>query len=327
MSRLTSGSVVLALALAACEGTGPDVGRACDDEAVVVLDSALRLEGGDVRVDGLAETSTGIAIRAITVEGVAATSQSFNFSRFSVALDEAQLPPAAEQRECEAQVGPDQVCLRVLASKSCGEIDESWHVMTVRGAMPPRLALEAPRWVVPEDGSAAITVVVGTETGDADAHLRLTTPAGGSGAASFTAAGTETELDLELDPTATVVVYGRAAGFVVLEATAERADPVRQILTVAGPPRFSPPALQAPAGSSFRFTVESEAMLERCQSFGPAEVRIEGMDASLGAPLEDPIADGEVDVPAGTTDATTVRCWDEFGQDGEAVFQPAAGAP
>lgn len=327
MSTQTIGAMVVALALLGCEGTGPKLDRECDDGAVVVLDSALRMEGGTVRVDGFAATSTGIAIRTITVEGVAATSQTFNFARFSAVLEEARLPPAGDARECTGQFGPEQVCLRALVTTSCGEQDESWHALTVRGALPPRLSLDAPRWVVPADGSAAVTVVVGSETGDAEAHLALTTPGAGAGMASFSAVGTETELELELDPNATVVVYGRSAGLVVLEASAERADPVRRILTVAGPPRFAPPAARIPAGSSLRFTVESEANLERCQSFGPAEVRIGGNDASLGATLNESIADGEIHVSADTTEATTVRCWDEFGQHEEVLFQVATGAP
>ncbi len=315
---------LLFLSLLGCDETGPDLLPECGGTPEVQLDRALRTESGSVRVDGYAIAAEGTAIRAITVDGVAATPQSFNFSRFSVVLDEAQLAASSPEMCPEASEG--QSCLRVLVATSCGAIPEAWRAVAVRGASPPTLTLSAPRWVVPADGSAGVTVQLESTTGNTPASLELLTPVGSEGAASFAATGSETARILDLDPSATTIVYGRAEGIVVLDATADRAAPVRQIVTVAGAPRFSPAAAEMPLESTLRFEIRSDAALDRCQSFGDGEVTVDGIDASLGVPLDAATAVGEFYLPAGATESTTVRCWDEFGQRSDALYR-TTGAP
>jgi hypothetical protein len=322
MLRIAYVRASLVLCVVGCE-TGPDVDPTCDETSIVVLDSAVRTDAESIRIEGMARAESGIAFRTVFVEGVAAVSQGFNFQRFSLVLDDGQLPVRGDARSCAGELTEQQVCLHVLSTTSCGTPSETWEVVTIRGESPPALTVEIPRDVVPADGRSPITILVTSLNGDVDATVTLVAPPGDEGAGSFADEADVSELVLSLDPTATAVVYGRApGGFLVLEASASRGAAVRELLTVAGPPRITPSELDAPAGSTFSFEVASEATLERCQSFGPAIIRFDGVTepASEGVALDGPVEGGSIAIPADATGTTTLRCWDEFGQSSEATF-------
>jgi hypothetical protein len=294
----------------------------CDEGGRVVVEiAAARVtEDGSVRFEGTGRSELDTAIRSIQVAGEEASLDDFNFSRFSVSVPANRLPARGARGSCAAGVDEASICLSVRVDRACGIAQLEHHVVRIVGGLDTQLtAIVRPRSVLPADGSSPLEIELRSDNGFAtDATLRLVTPAGGSGAAEFDAVGGGTTTELFVDPVALTTVVGVSPGSLTLEVSAPSNPTQTALLTVAGPPRIAPRAGSIPRDASLSVTIESEASLDRCQSFG-GTVDVEGADASIGVDLSASSAAGTIQM-SGASTSVVLRCWDQFGQRSEARF-------
>lgn len=262
-------------------------------------------------IGGVAEHEHDFAIRRIQVGGVDATSQAFNFSRWTAALklDALRtLPRDAEGR----------VTLAVSVTDACGT-----YV-----ADPLSIDMDVPRFTlatryphgadyIPDDGVTEAILTISADKSAAGSELRVSAePPDGLTFIGLT--GDRATLVAVGDGAqAQVRVASKLAGDVTLQVRSTSALE-SATLKVAAPPRFVPGDLVLPPSAVRNVTVLSEGRLRECQAAGlpGLAVTLAGADITK-APASDP-GDGRAWVLTVAADAmigegtATVTCRDTF---------------
>jgi hypothetical protein len=272
----------------------------------------------DLVVRGTATHSQGLAIRSVSVLGIEARKDAFNFAAWS-----ATLPFSVLKAQANATTGA--LAVTVEAVDACDE----------RSALPeaerPELRVDrlpisdlefgAPRYpsnqaAIPASGSAVVSIPITANASAAGASLRVTAPRGDV----LSSAGGSVRLEPGDDLAEALVLFrAEGAGSVLLEArTLDGAllDVVQ--VEVAAPPRISPTSASLGPSQTVAIGVESTIDLDICEVTDTAAAAVE-MTGTGPSRSIDLVAAAEL------ASATTirVRCIDIFGQRAEGAYTVA----
>lgn len=325
----------LALALlAACDA--PDVTRDCDQSDGVITGHVTSGQTGeivdaDVTVRGTATQSNGHVIRRVSVAGISAKNDGFNFEQWSAVVPIgvlAGLPDAG-----------GKVNVAVAAVDGC---DQSYAldnfllaVDRTPGVRVERLALaaafpgaeQADEQFLPASGAASALITITANPDARGAAVELTASSGTfegvtNGTVNLAGDGTR-------DATATVLFTPTKAETAVLSAHAKAVTSSPLAIRVAGPPTLVPAGAELAVDTSLTVTVFTDGKVASCQATPATGITVKSGDADLmaRAAANDSNGDNRVDftvhaVTAGAS--TTVACRDRYGQEASAVYAVAA---
>lgn len=316
----------------------PACGATAADVTGVVSAPVNGIVRTDLVVTGTASHPGGLAIRAVTVAGVAATNTGFNFSTWSVTVPIGVLVAEATPTAEDPDVGTASIIAD--ASDACEQTDTIDEIVGVQVDLTPvseveelslALVTALPDGVayLPSDGSYPVMLQVTANADAVGASVNLTASAGTFSGADATGA-VVLGGDGVAAATANVQYSAAGDGPVLLYASAD--DQIAALaLSAAGTPTLVPSNGELLAGQSTQVTALSDGTIARCiataSDAGVFTADSGNVDllGAWGAPV-DGNGDGspEITVAVGadaTTAATLVlTCEDVYGQASSAEF-------
>jgi hypothetical protein len=274
----------------------------------------------DVLVTGHLAHLDGLSIRYLTVAGVSATDDGFNYDSWSATVPYATLVALADDTS--------SVTVDVVAVDAC---DATYTVSSfpVMVNLTPDVsitsldvALELPgsaSYLPPDDITPAIVKIVGDDDA-AGAVVQLEAThgrfVGGDGENAVVLTGSQ-----GFGARATVLYYADTAGTILITATAEGLVEVATV-AVAGPPTLVPPSAELGPGDKVDVAVFTDGAVTQCTASFTSDMTAVsgGVDLMTFAAANDSNADGRIDftvsAETGLLDAQEVRvtCEDLFGQ-------------
>jgi hypothetical protein len=310
-------SVFVALAVAGCSDSPKD-DPICDGEISLAFTTDVPATvTTDLLVRGTASISRNVTIRAISVAGIQAKAESFNFGEWSVTVPFATLLAA----EADAD-SPDDVTLPVVASQECGpagsatlevQLDRHPEIEVTSLAIEPSFPGEQTFLPAEKPVSAILMLSANPEARGATVMLEATGPA------TFAGLGTSGAVVLAGDgssaASASVLVTANDPGtvFITAKSGAQFATPLSFV--AAGNPRAVPAEATLLPGQTIvvTFVRDTEAQELDCTTREDP-----GMNVTADA-------DGvsfEVSADSDLEEAgdATITCRDVFGQVGTGTF-------
>ena len=314
------------LLLIACEP--PELTAACDAAVDADLSGSL-IEGpvddvvdSELVVQGSASHARGLAIRQITVAGVPATSDSFNFERFSVAVPWSVLASMAEDDVAAVDVIAEDAC-GVTATLSTFDVS----VSPVERGDVTELNLDVDLgstldWL-PADGvtQAALRLTANPEARGVPVDLSATVGTV-HGAASL-------RLTEDGDVTSASALYvSDTPGTVLLTATAG-GQLASHTLVVAAPPAVLPAFADVSPGGRASLSASSAGAVQACRATADPGLTVTSgaIDLTRADGAFDENGDGHPDIRVEAAEdaelgaTAVVTCRDPFGQSGTAQVE------
>lgn len=332
--------LLVPIALAACDT--PPASRECTNDEGAIEGSATsgpteQVVAADLTVSGVATQTDGHVIRRITVAGISAKNEGFNFETWSAVLPIgllAGLPADSND--------PNKSTIEVVAFDGCEQsfpID-SFEVAIDRtpGVRVERLALsidfpgdeQSDERFLPADGSASGLIRI---IANSDARGATVTLTSNSGTFEGVATGNTVVLsgDGTGDAEANVFFTGTQAQTAVITASTKTATSAPLAVDVAGPPTFIPAGATLDEGDSVSVSVFTDGKVESCQATPVLGLTITSGAANLmsTAAANDTNGDGRVDILVKAAVALTapvesdVTCRDRYGQQTTVTFGAA----
>jgi hypothetical protein len=304
----------------------------CDDTDwaldVVAGPSSTPLKG-DVTVRGTASHPSA-AIQSISVGGIAATNDAFNFSSWPALVPFGVLALAA------ADAGGDgsKATISVVARDACNSskttavtfLINPHPAISVNRLAFDELTYPAQQSFLPADKSASAILTIRANSAAVGGTVMLHSTSGVTlSSSSLTLAG-----DSIGDATASVLVTGTSAGTSFITASSQ-AQTAQMPVAIAGPPTVVPDTATLARGQLLPITVTSAGMVQSCLLRGANDVAVSAAGIALGTtPLAVNVAkatyvftltaaavtDAGAAPSTGTLDIT---CRDAFGQTGSSL--------
>lgn len=320
MSRL----LPILLLLVACEP--PELEVDCASASPADLSGSVTEGATDTAVDsvltvaGGVEHARGLAVRRVSVGGLDATSEGFNFERFSAELTWSTLSDLA----VDGVAGVD-----VIAEDACGQLTT---VASFDVPVSPVERGEVTRLDLDLDLGSDIDWLPADGTTQALLHLSANPEARGTAVDLDATVGTVRGADgLRLagdgsdDATASALFVSDTPGTVVLTATAG-GELASRPLVVAGPPSLLPAFVDVSPGARTALVARSEGEVEACRAVADAGIAVTsgGVDLTRAEAALDENGDGhpdirvQADADAASGATAVITCRDPFGQAGTA---------
>lgn len=323
----------VAVPLASCAKVTDD-DPACDGSiSVAVTSETAPVVTSDLVVRGTVSTTRNVAIRAVSVGGIAAKADAFNFAEWSATIPQATLLALSGE---DAGSGLVVVVPEVTATPSCGAPGTTTLPLTVdrqaRIAVSTLVLQASPPSkgkYFPLNGSALALITVTGNPEARGATVSLTTTEGGSlspgtlvlagdgaTAATATAQLTPSPDAIDVDPSRELLVGALSKGVA--------AQPVS--VRFAGAPRIFPSSFSLGPGQSLTVSVvkSDPSQTASCRALAGPGVSV----TSGGVDLTEAFAPADainVSADKAITTATTVSvtCRDDYGQTSDASFEVA----
>ncbi len=294
--------------LASCRGPQDDA-ECPVDVALAVTSSAPDLVSSDLVVRGTVVPSRDVTIRSVTVNGIQAAADSFNYTDWSATVPFATLLAALPK-------GSDEATLPIIVSDACGHsTHDELRVVVNRhpevrvetlslAATPP-----AGRTFLPADGSASASLVVTGNPEARGASVTLDT----NGPAHFEGAGASPSVVLAGDgmapATASLLLTADGPGPIILTAHGGSATSKLLVLSTARAPKLVPPTAKLLPGQSITVALlkDIDDQVVACDSTTATGLSV--------LPADDGLA-FEITAAADLAASATVRltCRDGYGQ-------------
>jgi hypothetical protein len=319
MNHYSLGSCLTLLFLLGCSSVDDDA--LCDGTITLAVTSTVPdAVSADLLVSGTASITRNTAIRHVTVGGLQATPDGFNFSEWSVTVPFASLLAATPEPG-----EPDQVSLPVVASPSCGEAGKT--TVSVRLNRRPEVRVEsleitpafpAQGGYLPADGKAAAIVTV---SGNAEARggtvvVEVTGPGqidnlGSSGSVVLAGDGSS-------EASASVLVRSTGPGTVFVSAKSGSSSAKPISFEAASAPRIFPDEATLAPGQTLVVDVlpDVEAQVITCRVREKGGISVEEITQGEEYELT---ADAELESAA----EVRLSCEDDYGQEVSATFTAA----
>jgi hypothetical protein len=292
----------------------------------VTLDTPNGVVAADIKLTGTITRPTGVTIYRVFVEGIAATNDDADYSRFSVMIPFATLKDLAN--------GTASAPLKVTVETNCATPTTESAAFTVKvpvaSGMVSSVSL-APDLPLPTTVGAARLVTVVADLASAGTTVTLTTTLG-----TFDGGATTTTRTLLADDPNTSHAYANViatpkdgplpAGTGTITVTG-LAKPFSRSIIFVGPPRLTPGAAVVPPSSDFSIdlirepgrTVTCRATPTPGFSFEYDGIEITELDHASSSNSDDVIL---VDVlsTAAPKSTATLTCRDDLGQTATATI-------
>jgi hypothetical protein len=261
---------IFPLLLLGCSINSPDDDVECDGNLdLKVASQAPDTVEGDLVVRGTASPSRNTAIRSLTVAGVEATPETFNYKEWSVVV-----PFAALLALPTDAAAPDDVVIPIRASPSCGDSGQTEltvhlnrHANVRVDSLTLQASFPAGRTYLPADGSAAGLLEVTANPEGRGALISLAAVGG----AVFPGASDTFKLTLAGDgvsgASASAVISAGGAGTLFITATGDGTAATPLSVVAAAAPRLFPAAAKLKPGQALKVTVVKsvESQIADCQ--------------------------------------------------------------
>jgi hypothetical protein len=310
---------LLTLTAAGCGDSPPSVDPVCNGKVDIVVlqgntDNVVR---SDLLVSGTATHSSNLAIRNMTVGGVAANKDRFNFDAWSATV------PFRTLQSLVPDPG-GTVTVPVVATDACSaefstsfpvKLDLPLEKLTLTRAYPDG------EGYVPASGKFPASLTITANAQAAGAKVTLSASEGGTfdgaldGLVTLSGDGTT-------DATATAFFTSTKPGTAFVTASAGDNHTAPIDIVVAGPPSMFPSSQTLAPKQSIRVTVDTDGRVESCQATPVLGITVKsgGKDLMATPAASDDNNDGKVDIDITAADmlsgavTVTVACRDPFGQ-------------
>lgn len=294
--------------LAACKG--PEDTAECPVEvSLAVTSSVPDLVSADLVVRGTVIPSRDVTIRSVSVNGIQAEADSFNYSDWSATVPLATLLAALPN-------GADEATLPIVVSDACGQSTKDELRVVVNRHPEVRLEMlslaatpPAGRTFLPADGSASAALVLSGNPEARGAAVTLDT----NGTAHFEGAGDAPTVVLAGDgvgpATASLLLTADGAGPIILTARGGNATSMPLVLATAAAPKLFPPTAKLRPGQSLTVSLLKDVaeQVVACESASTPGLSVLPADDGLAFELA---ADADL-AEAATAQLT---CRDGYGQ-------------
>ena len=326
------------LALLACDT--PPVTRECSADEGSIEGRATsgisdQVIAADLTVAGIALQTKGHVIRRITVAGISAKNDGFNFETWSAVVPIGLLVGLPADPS-----DPSKATVEIVAFDGCEQafpIDSfSLSIDRTPGVRVERLALtldvpgdeQSDERFLPADGSASGLIRIVSNPDARGATVTLTSNIGtfegvGPGNTAVLAG------DGTSDSTATVLFTATQAQDAIISASTKTVTSAPLATDVAGPPTFIPSGAVLEPGDTLAVTIFTDGKVASCQAEPVLGVGITSGATNLmsAAGANDTNSDGRVDITIeadpGVTAAieSDVTCRDRYGQQTTVTFR------
>lgn len=300
----------------------PDTEVRCEDASstnitvVVTSGTGQQRLGGDVTLSGTARQSKGLAIRRLTVDGVAVTAGRLNYATWSVVIPAASLGKVESGPPLELAIEAEDACGSTFSSKETVTLVAPLSGLDVTVTYPNP---EAPYLPATGDAQAIVRVSADASAIGAPVTVRSSDPALvflGRENEQVTLQAAENE-----KAAAQVLVSGEKAGTYTIEASGEGQSSLETV-RIIGPALIFPGQATLGPGDTLDVNVITEGVVQSCQATPSAGITVTsgGQNIAITPAADDADGDGSIDLTVTTSDMATapasvsVTCRDPFGQ-------------
>ncbi len=322
--NLSFGLLALSFAMFGCDELPTDKANCTGEITVVPLPSnGGKTVRGDLSVKGTADHSGDLTIQRITVGGIEAKKDGFNFNTWSVVVPLGVLMDLAPDENGDRLVP-------VTATDTC--FQDFVTDFPIRAALPiEAITVDATypegESYIPANGKFGATIAIAASPSAAGEKVTLQSSDGGTFAGTV---GNQIGLsgDGKTDATATVLFTSTQVGESFITAKIESLTSNPKKVRVVGAPALFPSTSTLAAKQTVRIAVTTDGRIESCQAT-PAKfmtVKSGNVDLMAMPGATDVNNDGTIDIDITAADVVdmesnvTITCRDPFGQTASGTY-------